>query len=530
MTNIIWQILFLTVLSLPNITALWFDPTSTKLAGLIVPILFFIGLGRLVKKLKYRLLLFIPFFVLSYMDLVYLIQFNVQTTAGLIGSIVETNIREGSELMKDLPRSIYWTLFVYTGVFLLLYFTLKKTQTERNSYNKIITWLLILLPLIDLLGKGASSRSYPLGVSRAIFVYSRDIAVSNRLIGQRQNFSFNASLNGDKGDDNYIFVIGETSRRDFYSIYGYSRQTNPRLSKYKSLAVFSDAISPSNATIPSLKSMLYMATPGDESLFYSSKSIVSLARESGYETYWLSSQSRFGEFDATSGSTGIEAKNTIFINQERAISRVYDGELLPYLKDSLDDGNPNKFIVVHLYGSHLAYDRRYPEGYDIFKDTPPKYENRSESVQRKVNEYGNSIVYTDFVLSQIIDTVAIQNKSSCVVYTSDHGEYLADAINDEFTGHGYPIPHKPETEVPLLVWCSQEYRDTHPKKWESIWKNQNLKISNEDIFYTLADLLRIDFKLMKPERSFFNDFYKPLDFRKVKSASNKKLFNYSELK
>lgn len=460
------------------------------------------------------------------MELVYFIQFKAQTTPGLIASIVETNLRESSEFIQALPEGVYGIFAIFVGSFIYLYYQSKNIPNSNS--NRKLTVLFLLIPLFDFGGKGATSHSFPLGVLRASYVYANDIFVSYQLTKQRKDFIFDASFNSTHVKENYVFVLGETSRRDYYSIYGYPRETNPKLSKYK-LAIFRDVISPSNATIPSLASMLYMATVVDDSFFYSSKSIVSLAKEAGYETYWLSSQSRFGEFDSKSASTGIEANNTTFINRDRAISRVYDEELLPFLNTSFKDKESNKFIVMHLYGNHFAYNQRYPEGYDIFKGSPPGYKNRSTFIKNKINEYSNSIYYTDFVLSQIIDATASQRTPSCVVYTSDHGEYLADTAENDFIGHGYPIPHKQEIEVPLIVWCSKEYHDLYPNKWKNILSNQDAKISNEDLFFSLADLLRISFKSMRLERSFFGRKYSPPKVRKVISSSNKKIFNYSEL-
>lgn len=466
------------------------------------------------------------------MDLVYLVQYNTQTTAGLISAIVESDTREGFEFVRAAPKILIVLLLLYCAVLLTLFFQAGKRTFQRKNYSVIATALLIILPLIDLSGRGASARSFPLGISHAIYLFSKDSMKANKLIKQRANFRFNAQKLNNDDSENYILVIGETARRDYQQIYGYTRETNPNIMALNkdSLAIFTDAISPANATIPSLKSMLYMATAKDDQLFFSTNSIVSLAKEAGYKTYWLSSQARFGKNDSTSGSTGIEADVKIFINQKRNIEPVYDEELLPHLKDGFTDKvAKNKFFVMHLYGSHLAYNRRYPKSFTRFKDIPSGYENHPEDIQNKVNQYTNSIAYTDFILSKIIKMADSQKAPSCAIYTSDHGEYLAENSKEVFTGHGYPIPHKSEIDVPLFIWCSQSYRKRYPTKWNDILNNQKLAINNEDLFFSLADLMHINFKLMKPERSFFNKNYAVESPRKVISTSNT-LFDYPNLK
>ena len=530
LNKLIWNLAFLLLLSLPNLIALSFNLSITKLAAVLIPIMFFIGLSRLVKLSPRKLLLAaIPFFILSYMDLSYLLQYNVQTSAGVIDAIIETNPRESLEFIKEIPKVLIFFLIIYIIGFSFLFFTANKLFKYKNKYNKVITFLFILLPIIDLLGVGSSARSFPLGMSRAVYLYTQDSIISNRLLKQREAFHFNAKIADKKNKENYIFVIGETSRRDYYSLYGYARDTNPKLSKQDALIIFTDVIAPANATIPSLKSMLYMATAEDDSLFYTSKSIISLAKEAQYKTYWLSSQARFGRYDSTTGSTGVAADKTVFINQRKSIFPIYDQELLPLLKKGLDDTDKQKFIILHLYGSHLAYNRRYPKEYNIFKGIPPGYENHTKDIQNKINEYSNSIAYTDFILKQTIEITAAKKEPSCVVYTSDHGEYLAESADASFTGHGYPIPYKSEIDVPFLVWCSPEYREQYPKKWQSIIANRHKKISNENVFYALADLLQIDFPLMKPERSFFNPAYQAKPQRKVRSTLGG-LYNYRDLK
>lgn len=525
----IWVLIFLATLSLPNLVALWFDPTSTKLAGVIVPLLFFVGIVFFFSvSRRLLLLIMIPFIWLSYSDLSYLLQFNLQTTPGMVEAILNSDQREILEFADTLPKSIVWLGLAYLGTVILLFIFAPNHKLVISRKKRIIAVVLILLPIFDLIGKGASSRSFPLGIAHSIYVYTTDKIKLGKLAEQRKNYDF-GNVSTPKKSENYILVMGETSRRDYYSLHGYQRNTNPKLGTIQNLALFDNAISPSNATIPSLKSILYMATAEDDSLFYTSPSIIVLAKQAGFKTSWLSSQARYGKFDSMTGGTGIAADKTVFINQSRSIERVYDEDLVPHLDESLRDGRDNKFIVLHLYGSHITYQRRYPEKFNVFSGTPVGYEGRSKEIIDRVNAYTNSILYTDYVLDMVIESTRSQDMPSCVVYTSDHGEYLADEAKDDFTGHGYPLPHKVEVEVPLMVWCNEDYREKYPQKWATISKNIQAKISTEDMFFSLADLMNIKFDRDQPQRSFFNEAYAPLDVRKVRTAADNTLFNYRDL-
>lgn len=529
----IWNILFLAILSLPNLVGLWFDPTSTKFAALIVPIILFVGLSRLVSTHQWRFFLGLPLIILSFVSLNILIQFNSQITEGVIDAIINSDSAEAWEFMKETRASVYWLLLLYviTSVFLFVKGrSLDQAYPKAQSKKIWLTLLLILLPVIDTIGKGASGRSYPLIIARTTYIYTVERAAMEKLLKLRENFRFNASIKDKSKKETYIFVIGETSRRDFYSLYGYYRDTNPKLGKLDGLAVFKDAISPANATVPSLKAILHLSTADDDSQFFHTKSIVSLAKEVGYKTWWLSAQSRYGKHETSVSSSGVDSDVKQYIEEGRTLSRTYDNALIPLLEESLSDTSPQKFIVMHLYGSHISYHRRYPELYSKFIDTPQGYENHPEQIQRRVNHYANSIAYTDSVLAEVIKKTESKNESACMVYIADHGEYIADNLADSFIGHGGALPYKVEVEIPLIVWCSKQYREDNPEKWKAISENQDKPINIEDMFYSLSDLMRINYALMQPKRSFFNKYFLPMLPRKTRSSSTGKVFDYKDLK
>jgi len=533
LTKIILNLILLVILSLPNIIALKFDPSVTKLAGLLVPIILFIGVGRLIPSFKRRLLWSMPLLVLSFVSLGILIQFNSQVTEGVIEAIVNSDTIEAFEFIKEIEAIVYWLMIFYVMAFIYLYIQANKFRSDslKPIKHPWLTMMLILLPIMDMLGKGASARSYPLIIVGTVFNYVEEKASMNDLLDARKDFHFDVKkAKRDTKKETFIFVIGEASRRDYYSLYGYYRNTSPNLSALNGISVFTDAISPANTTVPSLMAVLHLSTAEDNSLFYKTKSIVSLAKEAGYKTWWISAQSRFGRYETSVTSSGIESDVKHFIEEGRTLSRGYDEALLPFIEDSLADPVMKKFIVMHLYGSHISYKKRYPESFSSFKSIPVGYENHSSKIQSRVNEYANSISYTDSVLGRLIKKADDKEQQICVVYIADHGEYLADDLNHYSFGHGSNPPYKVEVEVPLIVWCSEEYRQANPDKWRDILNNRSLPINLEDMFYSLSDLMHINYKLMKPERSFFNAKFTPLLPRKTRSSSTGKVMDYLLLK
>ena len=89
---------------------------------------------------------------------------------------------------------------------------------------------------------------------------------------------------------------------------------------------------------------------------------------------------------------------------------------------------------IHLIGSHVRYDRRYPDDFGFVDNTDT------------VAEYDTSIRYTDFVLSELYKR--FRGDSLLFIYISDHGQFVS---NENF-GSGFLPGYKEEYRIPLLVW------------------------------------------------------------------------------
>jgi len=110
--------------------------------------------------------------------------------------------------------------------------------------------------------------------------------------------------------------------------------------------------------------------------------------------------------------------------------------------------------------------------------------------------------YTDLILSRIIDATRDAGGESLVLYFSDHGEEVYDFRR--FSGHyeGGLSPYM--AEVPLLLWLSPQYRESHPTVAASAAASVKRPFSSGDLSYTLADLTRVNFPGMDLTRSFFS--------------------------
>nr|WP_136417883.1 phosphoethanolamine transferase [Herbaspirillum sp. ST 5-3] len=304
-----------------------------------------------------------------------------------------------------------------------------------------------------------------------------------------------------------VMVIGESSRYDRWSLNGYKRETNPLLKKEQNLVSFSNVVTAVSATRLSVP-VLVSRKPARQSLQagFSEKSFLTAFREAGFKTYWLSNQMSYGQFDTPVSVFAKEADVTEFLNLGGFTNNSsYDEILLEPLRAAIKDPSKKKLIVLHTLGNHWNYSHRYPKEFDkwqpsLFGIANPAYTDVAMKPQLN-NSYDNSILYTDWFLSQVIGELKSTKQMTAMMYVSDHGQTLYDgSCNLAFHGHNTQF----EFHVPALVWYSDLYRATHPAKVNQLLKNKRAKLATENIFHSLLDLADIHYSTEQLEWSFLN--------------------------
>ncbi len=110
-----------------------------------------------------------------------------------------------------------------------------------------------------------------------------------------------------------IIGLGESLRSDHLGIYGYKRSTTPLLSAMKNnLFIYKNAYSGGTNTWTSVPSM-FTKFQNEPQL---SKSIISLANDAGYQTYWISNQTKANKWDFSVSSIALQAKHIYFTANE----------------------------------------------------------------------------------------------------------------------------------------------------------------------------------------------------------------------
>lgn len=335
-------------------------------------------------------------------------------------------------------------------------------------------------------------KTYPLGILISFFDLYQEQTKINTAFAKHQRFTFQAAPSSTLVNKQLVvLVIGETSRRANWQLNGYAKQTNPLLSAQANVVNFTEMLSVSNATRTSIP-MLLTRKPAEQVYNYNfaEKSVISAFKEAGFDTYWISTQQKFGAYDTSTSVYAKEADDIIFLNKTNYSNQGETDEVvLPVFNKILDSQAQKTLVVIHTLGSHFDYSHRYPSSFDNFKPSLNDIEDYSlqdkKYKQRLINSYDNSILYTDYVINELIDSMRAQTETeSFLLYSSDHGEDLFDGQCDK-SGHGNETAHN--FEIASLAWYSPRFAANHTDKVQNLKANANKPVNHTSIFPTLID-------------------------------------------
>ncbi|MDT8367293.1 MAG: phosphoethanolamine transferase [bacterium] len=260
-------------------------------------------------------------------------------------------------------------------------------------------------------------------------------------------------------DRTVVFVIGESTTRLNWSMYGYPRKTTPQLEAMgKELLSFRDVITTAASTVGDIQLIMGPATREDPGRFEKTPDLLSMARKVGYKTFWITNHTT----DLT-GSIAIIAKHADeIVSTNRGGSRTessYDEVVLPALKTALEDPAHRKFIVLHLLGAHPVFYFRYPKPFAVFNGVEDEVTREMKKAGRNFGVikwrgfYDNAMLYSDHVLKKTIDLCGESGQSVAWLYIPDHGEDVGHYTN--FIGHNHRVPAM--YEIPMILWRSPSY-------------------------------------------------------------------------
>ena len=336
--------------------------------------------------------------------------------------------------------------------------------------------------------------TYPLYSAAKLAVRANPVSVTqaHELIGTDA-----AIPSTDVSRDLVIMVVGETARADHWSLNGYTRETNPRLSQ-QDVINFPDFWSCGTFTswsVPCMFSSLGRAkfTPA---LASAEGNALDVLQRAGVSVLWR---------DNNSTSKGVAERVTYEDFKKPSKNPVCDeGEcrdegMLHGLQQYIDAQKGDIFIVLHQMGNHgPAYYKRYPKAFEQFTPVCKTNDLGACSSEEINNAYDNAIRYTDYFLSKVIELLK-QNDSrfdTAMLYVADHGESLGE-YGVYLHGMPYKLAPNAQKHVPAVLWLGSKMKQE--LVLEKLDQLRKQPWSQDNVFATLLGLFEIQSNAYDPQ-------------------------------
>lgn len=486
--------IFLLVMLVPNIFLCFTEhlPWLFKIAYILIPGALYLLLLNLSRKPGITFWALFPLHFIGAFQLVLLYLFgNSIIASDMFLNMFTTNSGEAIELLDKLAPAVVGVFLLYLPALALAVYSIRRPDSLSPLFQKRAFMMAMILLGSGLLVYTPAHRQaphrarldnlYPINVfNNARFAISSWKAAKNYTRTSR-DFDYRATSSHDsKEPEVYILVIGETARAGNWGLYGYERNTTPRLSARPEVIHFDDVLTQINATHKSVPLMLCPADALDFNQIYQQKSLITAFKQAGFRTAFISNQLRNGSF---TDFFADEADCTLYLMAPKNKPHLHDDAMLPIVDSLLNKGATKQLIVLHTYGSHFNYCERYSDKYRTF--TPDRIsEIKRKDRQAMINAYDNSIVATDRLLDQIIDRLSRTGKTAAMLYLSDHGEDLLDDDRDRFL-HASPVPTYYQLHVPFILWFSPQYEKQFPLEVQQARQQHTTPFDSRVVFHTL---------------------------------------------
>jgi glucan phosphoethanolaminetransferase (alkaline phosphatase superfamily) len=453
-------------------------------------------------------LLLLPLYVTTAIDLFLIGTFGARLSTGYV-NIALTDYGDTGELFRTYTRPIVLAALLLLLVYLPCLFGMRKLRKQRSARWAAAVAAMLLgvyalavgrdlkegqsarQAVLDVAGKELSS---PVGALFQGGLALQMQAQSEAFRKQRASHWFGATKAAAAGSEIYVWVIGESSRPQNWSLFGYARDTTPRLRATPGVVGFPDMLTTAPHTSVAVPSMLSLRPITNWPGILAEHSIVEAFNEVGFKTYWLSAQ-------AADSWAGLIPQIATEATRVRYFTSGYDGAMLDEFQQILADAKPGEklFIVLHTKGSHFEYSRRYPAEFVRFSGGKTRRE-------RLVDEYDNSVLYTDWFLAETIDSLEQRKGRSALIYASDHGENLLD---DERQLLGHALGTAYDLPTAALIWVSDELARSRPQQMQALRAHSKAKLSLSNLPHSMLDLAGIQTRELDPRLSVFSDRFTP---------------------
>lgn len=323
----------------------------------------------------------------------------------------------------------------------------------------------------------------PTPLHRIVFAYYSSIQSGHVLDGIKHS-TFSAEIDSCSYLSHHIvLVIGESYNKHHSSLYDYRLPTTPMQQERRNrgeLFLFTNVVTPWNITSNVFLDIfsLWEQDYKDNVTIYPLFPI--LFRRAGYSVNFFSNQYLLKGF--CKGATNqaghffladYEMSDSLFTYRNKKHNK-FDMRLVNQVADYKNHVQSSYTLdIIHLIGQHFDYSSRYPSANARFSLADYQDKNLTKEAKEIVMHYDNATFYNDMVLDSLISIY--EREEAIILFIADHGE----EVYDDMLVHGrlFQKPTasqaKQEFEVPMWIWCSDDYRQSHPEILDGIEKALN---------------------------------------------------------
>ncbi|SFY09704.1 lipid A ethanolaminephosphotransferase [Pseudomonas sp. NFACC49-2] len=491
------------------------------LMGLAFVVMIFCAFNLVLTLVAFRPVLkpvLILLFLISAGVAYFMAQYGVLIDAGMFRNFAETNATEVRDLLS-------LKLFAYLGLlgvlpsWLLWKIPINYRRWPRELLSKLLVGMVSVaviggVALINYQGLSSLFRNHhelrlmvvPSNYIGASFGYLREQVASAEqpFIRLGEDASRNPAWQTHARKSLTVLVVGESARAENFGILGYNRDTTPNLDHEAGLIAFTDVHSCGTETAVSVPCMF--SNMGrkdyDASKARNEEGLLDVLKRAGLEVIWRDNQSGC---KGTCDRVTVQDVSNLKDPDLCANSECRDEILLQGLQHFIDTLDKDTVLVLHQMGSHgPEYFKRYPKQYEHF--TPVCESNALNNCSREsiVNGYDNTLVYTDHVLSTLIDLLrANQDKvDTAMLYLSDHGESLGE-YNLFLHGTPYMLAPEQQKHVAMLAWFSDSYQKSFSVDTHCLQLSREKPLSQDNLFHSMLGLLEVNSKVYNPDLDMF---------------------------
>jgi len=444
------------------------------------------------------------FFILSIIPYIGVLLISIFFIFGIISNFFIYNFKKGFDegVLADLlsVEIELITGFINTSLvvalivgFVLICYSLHRLL--KGSYGK--KSLLVLIPCIIILAvipKGFNSLSFgymltnylPYNVVWSVVQYNKKYKQQVSKLNTKIDLSKKHSFQFDSDNKEplvVVMIIGESMRGSTVS-----QENMPLMHDRKNLVIFKHARSSETSTRESIPYMLTSAKSPNAEQSLNEKSFISIFKNLGFKTSWISNQGLLGIFEILYSSITLEAEYLITksdLRRKFPNEKHYDEYLQPFIDAKLQESDDKHLMIMHLNGSHWRFDERVPEGFE----SPFSPECNSSfpsqcSGEKLMNSYEKTYYYTDTVIDELLKK--LENKNHRVIYSSDHGYSLGE---NGFFGNASkdPLAQKEQKDIAMFMWGSDYFIKQNPGLIDKVRKYSAKAISQDYIFHSILD-------------------------------------------